>query len=264
MEEERMALRPVASRGAPPLALSAALAWSILLPGGSVEAVEFDHADIFYELNATDGDVGVQVSLDAESWRVVRIASPRGQQIFEVEPKGALRRIGLTELFFEGEEPSLKEVPFSRFRALFPEGRYVFSGRTTDGRALRSTDPLTAELPCPVRVVSPKEDEPVSPDKIVIRWRAAPGVYDPDTGRCDTRRNVGLVGYQVIVVLENEDRGLLRELLIDVPPGVTALPIPEAFVAAGARLSGTEFTLEVLAIENSGNKTITEQGLEVE
>lgn len=258
-----MAPRPVTSRGALPLALSAALAWSVLL-GGAAEAIEFDEADIFYELNATDGDVGVQVSLDAESWRVVRIASPRGQQIFEVEPKGALRQIGLTELFFEGEEPSLDEVPFSRFRALFPEGRYVFSGTTTGGQPLRSTDPLTAELPCPVRVVSPAEDDPVAPGELVVRWRPAPGVYDPDRRRCDARRDVGLVGYQVIVTLVNEDRDLLRELLVDVPPNVTALPIPREFVAAGARQEGTEFTLEVLALEDSGNKTITEQGFEVE
>src|SRR5687767_5786963 len=103
--------KPIASRGALPLALSAALAWSVL-PGGAAEAIEFDEADIFYELNATDGDVGVHVSLDAESWRELRIESPRGQEIIEVEPQGSLQRIGLTELFFEGEEPSLEEVPF--------------------------------------------------------------------------------------------------------------------------------------------------------
>ena len=155
-------------------------------------------------------------------------------------------------------------MPFSRFRALFPEGEYVFSGATTGGQVLRSTDPLTAELPCPVAVASPSEDEPVAADEVVVRWRPAPGVYDPDTERCDPRRDVGLVGYQVIIVLENEDADLHRELLVDVAPDVTALPVPREFVEAGARRDGTEFTLEVLAIEDSGNKTITEQGFEVE
>jgi hypothetical protein len=65
-------------------------------------------------------------------------------------------------------------------------------------------------------------------------------------------------------VLENEDADLHRELLVDVAPDVTALPVPREFVEAGARLDGTEFKLEVLAIEDSGNKTITEQGFEVE
>jgi hypothetical protein len=258
-----MAPKPVASRGALPLALSAALAWSVL-PGGAAEAIEFEEADIFYELNATDGDVGVHVSLDAESWRELRIEGPRGQRLIRVSPRGSLRRIGLIELFLEGEEPSLEEVPFSRFRALFPEGEYVFSGATTGGQVLRSTDPLTAELPCPVAVASPSEDEPVAADEVVVRWRPAPGAYDPDTERCDTRRDAGLVGYQVIVVLENEDADLHRELLVDVAPDVTALPVPREFVEAGARRDGTEFTLEVLAIEDSGNKTITEQGFEVE
>jgi hypothetical protein len=259
-----MAPRPVTSRGALPLALAAALAWPVP-SAGATEAIEFAAADIFYELNATDGDVGVHVALDAESWRGLEIKDPRGKEVGEVEPKGALRRIGLTELFFEGEEPPLAEVPFARFRRLFPEGQYVFTGRTTGGKLLRSTDPLTAELPCPVAVVAPPEEgPPVAADAVVVDWEPAPGVYDPDAGRCDTGRDVGLVGYQVIVVLENEERGLLRELLVDVPPEVTALPIPREFVEAGAGLEGTEFTLEVLAIEDSGNRTITEQGFEVE
>jgi hypothetical protein len=61
-----MAPKPVAGRGALPLALSAALAWSVL-PGGAAEAIEFEQADIFYELNATAGDVGVQVDLPPAS-----------------------------------------------------------------------------------------------------------------------------------------------------------------------------------------------------
>src|SRR5918998_1277199 len=88
-EGRQMAPKPVTSRGALPLALSAALAWSAL-PGGAAEAVEFDGADIFLELNATDGDVGVHVFLDAESWRELRIQGPGGQRIVEVTPRGNL------------------------------------------------------------------------------------------------------------------------------------------------------------------------------
>ena len=45
---------------------------------------------------------------------------------------------------------------------------------------------------------------------------------------------------------------------------MTKVPIPVQFVEEGARLEGTEFVLEVLAIEDSGNKTITAQGFQVE
>ena len=153
-----MALGPFVSsrvlrRRTLPLVPLAILAWPVP-PGGAAEALEFAAADIFYELNATDRDLGVHVALDAESWRDLRIEGPAGRTITRVEPEGDLKEIGLTELSFEGEEPSLDEVPFARLRSLFPEGDYVFLARTTDDRELRSTDPLTAELPCPVTVVS--------------------------------------------------------------------------------------------------------------
>jgi hypothetical protein len=161
----------------------------LLLAGGGAAAVaaEFDEADIFLELNATDRDVGVYVSLDAESWRELRIEGPGGQRVIGVSPRGNLGRIGLTELFFEGEEPSLGEVPFARFRSLVPTGTYTFLGRTTEGEPLRSTEPLSAELPCPA-----------------------------------------------------------------------------AFLEAARRSPGAAFTVEALAIEDTGNKTITEQGFRVE
>ena len=263
-----MALAPFVSlralrRRTLPLVPLAVLTWPVP-PSGAAEALEFAAADIFYELNATDRDLGVHVALDAESWRDLRIEGPTGHTIVKVEPEGNLKEIGLTELFLEGEEPSLDEVPFARFRSLFPEGDYVFAARTTDGQELRSTDPLTAELPCPVTVVSPAEEQAVPPDKVVVGWRPAPGVFDPDTRKCATGEEVGLVGYQVIVLLENEEEGLRREFLVDLPPGVTQVPIPAEFIEEGARVEGTEFTLEVLGIEDSGNKTITARSFEVE
>ena len=264
-----MTLEPIVSsralcrRGLPLVMLLAVLAWPAS-QSGAAEVIEFAEADIFYELDATAGDIGVHVSLDAESWRELHIESPAGHTIIEVEPRGNLKDIGLTEHFFEGEEPSLDEVPFARFRSLFPEGNYLFVARTTGNQELRSTDPLTAELPCPVTVVSPGEEEAISPEEVVVSWQPAPGVFNPDTKKCDTGEDVELDGYQVIVLLENEDSDLRREFLIDLPPGVTRVPIPAGFVEEGARLEGTEFLLEVLAIEDSGNKTITARSFQVE
>ena len=89
-------------------------------------------------------------------------------------------------------------------------------------------------------------------------------MFDPDAQRCDPGAEVGLVGYQVIVLLENEEAGLRREFVVDLPPGATGVPVPAAFVAEGARVENTEFTLEVLAVEDSGNRTITARGFQVE
>jgi hypothetical protein len=264
-----MTLEPIVSsralcrRGLPLVMLLAVLDWPAS-QSGAAEVIEFAEADIFYELDATAGDIGVHVSIDAESWRELHIESPAGHTIIEVEPRGNLKDIGLTEHFFEGEEPSLDEVPFARFRSLFPEGNYLFVARTTSNQELRSTDALTAELPCPVTVVSPGEEEAVSPDEIVVSWQPAPGVFNPDTKKCNTSEDIELDGYQVIVLLENEDSDLQREFLVDLPPGVTRVPIPVGFAEEGARLKGTEFLLEVLAIEDSGNKTITARSFQVE
>jgi hypothetical protein len=246
-----------------PLVPFAVLAWPAT-PGGAAEALAFAPADIFYELDATAGDLGVHVALDAESWRDLRIADPAGRAIVGVEPEGDLKEIGLIELFFEGEEPSLEEVPFARFRSLFPEGDYVFLARTTDNQELRGTDPLTAELPCPVAVVSPAEGEVVLPAEVVVTWQPAPGVFDPDTRECDTAEEAGLVGYQVIALLENAEAGLRREFLVDLPPGAAGVPVAAGFVEEGARVEGTEFALEVLAVEDSGNKTIAARSFQVE
>jgi hypothetical protein len=104
----------------------------------------------------------------------------------------------------------------------------------------------------------------VAADEAVIRWRPAPGVFDPDTRICNARQDVGLVGYQVIVEVENEDASLHRAFSIDLPPGTTTVTVPEGFLDQGAALAGTEFKVEILAIEDSGNKTITEREFDVE
>ena len=89
-------------------------------------------------------------------------------------------------------------------------------------------------------------------------------MFDPDAGECDTGEDVGLVGYQVIVLLENEEAGLRREFVVDLPPGATRVPVSVEFVAEVARVEGAEFTLEVLAVEDSGNKTIALRSFQVE
>lgn len=242
----------------------AALVSAALSSGAADAASAFDEADIFFELNATAGDLGVHVSLDGESWKDLRIEDPRGRNIVTLEPQGSTRKIGLTELFFEGSEPPLVEVSFARFLALFPPGQYRFHGRTIAGQLLRNTDPLTAELPCPVKVVSPPADKPVAANDVVIRWQPAPGVFNPDTGICKKNQNVELVSYEVIAEIVNEAKGIVRHLNVELAAGATEMPIPRAFLEEGRRLNGTEFKLEVIAIEDTGNKTITEGTFQIE
>ena len=181
-----------------------------------------------------------------------------------MELQGSAAQIGLTELSFEGEEPSLKRVPFRRLLKLFPPGRYIFEGTTAGGEPLRSKNRLSAELPCPVRVVTPSPTVPTAADAVVISWEMVPGVYNPDTAVCNFALDVGLVGFQVIAEAVNESAGTTRSYVVDLPRDATSARVPTEFLAPGVAVPGTEFRLEVIAIEDTGNKTITEANFQLQ
>jgi hypothetical protein len=228
----------------------------------TVHAAAFTETDIFFELNAIDRDIGVHVSLDGESWKALRIEGPGRRTILEVTPRGNVGDIGLTELFFEGEEPSLEEVPFAEFLEKVPAGRYRFLGTTVEGEPLRSVDPLTTALPCPVILLSPAVGQAVDPDEAVVRWQAAPGLFDPDRQRCGPGQ-VDLVGYEVIVEFANEARRIARSFSITLPPGATHVEVPGNFLQEGAKYPSTVFKAEVAAIEDTGNRTLVERTFSV-
>ena len=58
-----------------------------------------------------------------------------------------LRRQGLTEIFFEGAEPSFDELPPATFFGRFPEGIYDVEGVTLDGEGRESEVEITHRMP---------------------------------------------------------------------------------------------------------------------
>ena len=90
---------------------AAMVALPVAVGGPEASAAEFTVAKIYWEYNATANDLGVHVSLDAEDWQTLKIAHPNGQTLFEVTTGGGYKKLGLIELFFEGAEPSLDDVP---------------------------------------------------------------------------------------------------------------------------------------------------------
>jgi hypothetical protein len=194
----------------------------------------FAEARIFIEYNASDNDLGFHVSLDGEDWQRLKIVSPNGRTIFEVEGKGPYRNLGLTELFFEGAEPSLDDVPLDVLLALFPEGNYKFIGVTVEGARLESTARLTHAIPAGPEVSATVDDHTVT-----IRWKPVTG---PPGGFPDEPVNV--VGYQVIV----------GSFQVTLPASSRKVTVPREFVKA---LEPGEHGFEVLAIEAGGNQTIT-------
>jgi hypothetical protein len=200
--------------------------------------VELEEAKLIIEVNATDGDAGLQVFLDGEAWRSMEIFGPGRRKLLDVESQGELGDLGLTELFSESNEPPFEELSLEEFKALFPEGRYAFSGETVEGQRLRGTATLSHDTPAGPVVVTPQPGAVVAPDNAVISWQ--PG---------DQPAGVEIVSYQVIVERENP----LRVFSVDLPASTTSVTVPAEFLEPA-----TPYKVEVLAIEASGNQTITE------
>ena len=200
------------------------------------KVIPFAITKIFIEYNSTANDAGFHIFLDAEDWQEVEIVNPNGRTIFEVEGKRGFGNLGMTELFFEGAEPSLDDVPVDELLALFPEGQYKFFGKTVEGKRLVSTATLTHAVPAGPNVFA----KVGFGDTLVISWEA---VTDPAEGFPDIP--IVIVGYQVIV-------GAFQ---VTVPASTTRVKVSPQFVAS---LAPGEHTFEVLAIEAGGNQTITE------
>ena len=198
--------------------------------------LELEISRIYWEYNSSANDLGVHVSLDGEDWRKLKIINPAGRTIFEVEGRGPYRLLGLTELFFEGAEPNLDDFPLENLLARFPEGTYRFTGRTVDGDVIAGTGQFTHAIPAgPTNVVAA-----LNGNSLVISW-------NPVTGPPDGFPNlpITVVGYQVIV----------GSFQVTLPASSRKVTVPPEFIAS---LPSGEVLFEVLAIEASGNQTLTE------
>lgn len=219
-----------------PYVLLLLLALAAFSPEVWGERKKLDIARVYFEYNASANDLGVHVFLDGEDWLQLSIANPDGQLIFAVAGQGPYEGLGLTELFFEGAEPSLDEVPLATLLNLFPQGRYRFTGSTVDGTAIGRTATLSHAIPDGPAVAATQ-----GPDNhLVISWQA---VTAPPSGFPD--KPVSIVGYQVI----------LGTFQVTVPATTFSVTVPPEFVAA---LGAGEQVFEVLAIEAGGNQSITE------
>jgi hypothetical protein len=222
-------------------AVAALTAGGSALAGSSSEAkpVKLKDSTLIVEVNATDGDAGLQVFLDGDPWKSMRVVAPNGRTILDVGTKGRLQGYGLTELFSESSEPPFDTFPLAKFKALFPEGRYAFSGTTIEGRPLTGTARLSHDFPAGPKIVAPADGSRVARSRVVARWRAVPEAA-----------GVEIVGYRAIVTREE---GPLRILSADLPASARQLRVSPEFLQRGP-----EYKLEVQAIERTGNQTLTE------
>lgn len=239
-------------------------------PAGEDE-IPFDEATIFFELNDTDGDLGIHALIDGEPWRALEIEDPKGRTLLSINVQGRLRRQGLTEVFFESAEPPFKStdpdevtVTPEEFFDRFPEGEYQIKGKTLEKDKLKSTAVVTHVMPdrarnIKINGVSAAENCDVVPlpavtPPVTIEWTTSPNSH-PTIG-VFPQVPINIVKQQIVV--EREEPTLLV-FSVDLPPAaMTSFSIPEDFTDLG-----DEFKIEILLREESGNQTAVETCFEL-
>jgi hypothetical protein len=232
-----------------PLLLSAAL-----FPADRAQSPQrFAEADLFFELNDTDGDLGLHASIDGGPWTDLAIEGPDDRRLLSIVSRGPLRTQALTQLFFESAEPPFDELDPEDFFRRFPEGRYEIAGRTQAGGTIESTSVLSHVLAAPPENIllsgapmaesCDAESLPTVNVPVIIDWDPVTRSH-PEIGK---QGAIKVSRYQLFV----EGEGV--NLALDLPPTLTEFEVP-----MGVTNLGKEFKFEIIVRTTTGNNTAVE------
>jgi hypothetical protein len=266
----------------PKFAVALSLVAATPISWSDEDETQFSEAEIFFELNNTDGDLGIHALIDGDPWKYLEIEDPRERRMLNVRVSGRLRRQGLTEIFFESAEPTFDELTPKRFFRRFPKGTYEVEGWTLEGDELESEMLLTHVIPAPpggitlngiddpLNEVQCDDEDPAAldppevtlvDDTVTIEWGAVtmshPEIDEGPGVGLGSVEDVIIYNYEVVVEVELES-GFTSVMHVVLPPEKTALTLPVEFVA-----QGDEFKYEILAREVSYNQTATESCFEL-
>lgn len=230
---------------------------------GNDDGVPFDVSEIFFELNNTDGDLGIHALIDGEAWKRLKIMDHNENELLSIKVRGHLKQQGLTEIFFESAEPPFEsddpdDVTLSpeEFFERFPAGIYEIEGQTLEGEELASETEISHVMPAPpvvtVNDLAAAEDcdaeLPVvsSGAPVTISWD--PVIHShPEIGI--PGELIDVVNYEVVVEI---DETPYRTSTI-LPNTATTFEVPDEILALGS-----EIKFEVLVREASFNQTAIE------
>jgi len=217
----------------------------------------FARAELFFELNHTDGDLGIHADIDGGVWTTLLVEGPDDRRLLTILSQGRLRRQGLTQLAFESAEPSFDELSPDDFFRRFPEGKYSIEAVAQGAGAFESEVRLSHVLAAPVEatvsgVPSAENCDSVLPlvtSPVVIDWNPVTTAH-PTIGR---RGRVSISRYQFFVEQD------ATKLSLDLPPSVTEFTIPASITDAGG-----VFKFEIIARTSTGNNTAVESCFKVQ
>ncbi len=236
-----------------PFAAFLVLMWTAWLATAQTNVpARFSEAQLYFELNNTDEDLGIHGSIDGDVWTELAINGPGGHRLLSLFTQNALTSHGMTQLFFESAEPNFEDLSPAAFFRRFPEGRYRITGRLKNGKGISSSVMLSHVMPAPVENVtvngvpaaaSCDAPMPTVNAPVTIDWDPVTESH-PTVGK---RGAIKIAQYQFFV--ERED----VKLSLDLPPTVTEFDIPPAITAMG-----DEFKFEIIARTTTGNNTAVE------
>jgi hypothetical protein len=243
----------------------AALASGIALPAAEVlsQEIPFSEARLYFELNNTDGDLGIHAAIDGGPWKWLGIEDTRERTMLSITGGGRLRQQGLTQLSFESAEPPFDELDPEVFFRRFPEGMYEIEGITLDGEEMGSSVRISHVLPAPagnLRINGQAAAEdcdaanvPIVSAPVVITW-------DPVT---ESHPELGTTGVAVTVnryqvFAEQRVSGGMK-FSLDLPPSQTSYMVAPELIALG----DSEYKFEVQVRADNGNQTAVENCFKV-
>jgi hypothetical protein len=212
----------------------------------------FSVAELFFELNDTDGDLGIHASIDGGTWTSLEVEGPHDRPLLAILSKGRLRSQRLTQLAFESAEPNFEELDPAAFFRRFPEGMYEIEAIAQAGGTFASRVRLSHVLAAaPEATVSGQTAAescdaaplPEGVEPVVIEWDPVTSSH-PEIGKAGPVR---ISRYQFFV-----ERGDAK-LSVDLPPTATEFEIPASITAAGG-----VFKFEIIARTSTGNNTAIE------
>jgi len=246
-------------------ALSLGVVQAVLADGET----PFEEAFIFFELNHTDGDLGIHGKIDGGPWSYVRIEDARERTLMIVRPRTRLATHGVTELFFESAEPEFDDLDPRRFFRRFPEGTYEVEGWSNELGELESETEVTHTMPAPPEPTingmpmaevcddeDPEYDITETSAPVTIAWPEVTMSHpDADGAGAGVQPPIPVTihNYEVVVEAELGDDEFATVFSVILPPGVRSMTVPPEFLA-----QTDEFKYEVLAREESYNQTAIE------
>jgi hypothetical protein len=244
---------------------------SLIASPWPVAAAQLSEANIYFELNNSDGDLGLHAAIDGDPWRSLRVRDADNRTLLNIRAWGGLSSQGMTQLAFESAEPNFDDLEPADFFARFPEGTYRLFAWGNEGGIMRAESQVRHVLPAapdgievsgqPVAPTCDEEDPdydegliPSIPagEPVVVSWDAVTESH-PTLG---TLGPIEVERYQVFVSVETQLGGapFTSEYAFDLEPTVRSVQVPEAILGLG-----DAFKLEVLVKEREGgNQSATE------